>query len=374
MRPTRMLIIATLLGLAAGPAAADETPPLSVYGFARLDFIVDDSPLSDAEAPYFVASEPGGGTNAEMSMHPRLSRVGLSIDEWRIDSGIDGEGALEVDFQNGGADGSALMRLRHAYVSLRFVDHIEILTGQTWDLMSPLFPSANNDSLMGNAGNTGDRRPQIRVTVVPTSRLRVGLAVSATGAIDAQDADGDGRMDGRESGVPMFQGLIEHRVRMFDSVGRFGMWMHAGREELADGTALGTWSVGGHLMVPIGKSFTLLGEVFHGKNLDDVRGGIGQGVNTDMMQEITSTGGWIEGAFIAGRKHMVAAGNTMDFPRERDLSDGARESNITGYGVYRYRPHESVQLGAEYVRWFTGYKNAPDGRANRVNLHMTVFF
>ncbi|HTM21496.1 MAG TPA: hypothetical protein VL172_13340, partial [Kofleriaceae bacterium] len=87
----RHLLPALLVALWAAPAAADETPPLSVYGFARLDFIVDDAPLSDAESPFFV-DQPAGGTGSEMAMHPRLSRVGLSLDQWRIDSGIEGEG------------------------------------------------------------------------------------------------------------------------------------------------------------------------------------------------------------------------------------------------------------------------------------------
>ena len=365
-RFARYLIIASLLG-GARPAVADDGPPLSVYGFARLDFIVDSSRMSDAEAPYYVDGDPDGRGNSEMAMHPRLSRVGLSLDRWELGGGIDGEGALEVDFQNGGADAGALMRLRHAYVALSVADRVEMLTGQTWDLMSPLFPSANNDSLMGNAGNTGDRRPQLRFTVA-APHLRVGVAVSASGSIDGQDADGDGRMDGAESGAPMVQGLIEQRWRVSGDILRTGVWGHVGREQLADGTELASWSVGSHLLYPVTRYLTVMGEIFHGQNLDDVRGGIGQGVNMASMEEITSTGGWLEAAF------MVAGGNTFDLPSARDLADGARERNITGYGVYRYRPHQSVQLGAEFIRWFTGYKNARDGRANRVNLHMTVFF
>lgn len=371
-RLARYLLVLACVTAGVPAAIADDGPPLSVYGFARLDFIVDSSRMSDPEEPYYVDGDPEGRGNSELSMHPRLSRVGLSLDRWRLGGGMDGEGALEVDFQNGGADGSALMRLRHAYVALSVAERVELLTGQTWDLMSPLFPSANNDSLMGNAGNTGDRRPQLRFTVA-APHVRAGVSVSASGAIDAQDLDGDGRMDGAESGTPMLQWLLEQRWRFRGDILRVGMWGHVGREQLADGTELSSWSLGSHLMVPVARKLMVLGEIFHGQNLDDVRGGIDQGVNPVRMEEITSTGGWLEAALILG-DHMVAGGNTFDLPSSRDLDDGARESNITGYGVYRYRPHQSVQLGAEFIRWFTGYKNARDGRANRVNLHMTVFF
>ena len=57
-------------------AAADDLPPLSIYGAARLDLIVDDSPLSDVQQPFWVRSEPLGTNevDSELALHPRLSQ------------------------------------------------------------------------------------------------------------------------------------------------------------------------------------------------------------------------------------------------------------------------------------------------------------
>lgn len=366
---------AALLFCAVAPARADDLPPLSVYGFARLDYIVDDSTMSDTQRPFYVESERPGESNGETSLHPRLSRVGLTIDDWDVAGGIEGSGRLEVDFQNGGDQGGAFMQLRHAYLKLTLGGKVELLAGQTWDLISPLFPSANNDSLMWNAGNTGDRRPQIRLTALPTDRLRFGVALSTAGSVDHQDLDGDGRMDGTESGVPMAQALVEYRRRFFgDRPLRVGIWGHAGREQLGDGTELRSSSIGAHLFLPMSKHLAILGEIYRGRDLSDVRGGIGQGVNPTTMQEIAATGGWIEAVYVANERHMLAAGNSLDAPDAEDLPDGGRAQNGTVYAVYRYRPHDSIELGLEYIYWVTRYKHASEGIAHRVDGHMTMFF
>src|SRR5213075_2902130 len=80
------------------------------------------------------------------------------------------------------------------------------LFGQTWDIISPLFPSPNDDTLMWNAGNIGDRRPQFRYTYEPARRpLSVSVGLGLTGAIDAQDLDANGIRDGEDSGLPNVQ-------------------------------------------------------------------------------------------------------------------------------------------------------------------------
>jgi hypothetical protein len=357
--------------------ADDDRPPLSIYGFARIDYIADDSTMSNVDRPFFVESEPGdSGDNSEVSLHPRLSQIGLSLDPWRLDGPLKGEGRLEVDFQ--GDDGSSgFVQLRHAYFAVKLGDWVEVLGGQTWDLMSPLFPSANNDTMMWNAGNTGDRRPQFRTVLSPWSRLRIGAAVAMSGSADGQDLDGDGRLDGMESGMPMVQMLAEYRQR-FGSYGimRLGVWGHAAREELADGTELDSSSVGGHFYLPVPApiGLVLMGEVFTGKNLSDIRGGIGQGVNPMTGEEIQATGGWFELVNVFTERHMLALGGSFDVVDADDIEDGGRESNATTYAVLRYRPHPSLQMAGEFIHWRTRYKNAALGVANRFNVHATMFF
>lgn len=359
------------------PLAHADRPSLSLYGFLRLDVIVEDSATSHIRQPLHVVSEVDANADGVFSIHPRLSRLGLTVDEWRPIDRIESEGKIEVDFQ-GAAENMAL-RVRHAYFKMAFFEVASLLLGQTWDLSSPLFPAANNETLMWNAGNTGDRRPQLRLTTTPTDRLRIAIAFAQSGGIESvlgdEDSDLNGVVDADEAGGPMLQWLVEYRERWWTRTpARIGIWGHVGQDRWSDGSEYGSWSIGGHLFVPLTRQLTLLGEVFHGSNLDDLRGGIGQGINPVTLAPVTATGGWLELAYTPSRRHMVSVGGTMDAPRSADLEDGQRESNGAAYVVTRYRPSDSFQLGLEYMYWRTAYKNAPRGDDNRFNLHLTLSY
>ncbi|MFP6676475.1 MAG: hypothetical protein VB878_15430, partial [Pirellulaceae bacterium] len=72
---------------------------------------------------------------------------------------------IEIDFEtliNIASDSRAVPRIRLAYGELKW-DYFSILFGQEWDVISPLNPMINDDSLMWNAGNLGDRRPMVRL-------------------------------------------------------------------------------------------------------------------------------------------------------------------------------------------------------------------
>lgn len=374
----RLSAVALSLGLAlaAAPAHADR-PALSIYGFARLDLIVDDSQTSDIRQPLHVASEPDPAPGGAFSIHPRLSRIGLTMDEWEPIDNLDSRGKFEIDFH--GAAQNMAIRVRHAYFTLELFDIATLLVGQTWDLYSPLFPAANNETLMWHAGNTGDRRPQLQLTVMPFDRLRIALALGQGGGMESLlgDADNDlnGVVDTAERGGEMLQWLVEYRERWWTRTpARIGIWGHAGQDRWDDGSEYTSWSVGAHLFLPLSRRLTMLGEFFYGRNLDDIRGGTGQGINPVTLATIGAVGGWLELAYTPTRRHMIALGGTMDNPRSADLEDGQRDSNAAGYLVTRYRPSDAFQLGLEYTYWRTDYKNAPVGDDNRVNLHLTLFF
>src|SRR6185503_14221154 len=114
-RAMRTLLCAATVAALAAPAGADELPSLSIYGFLRVDAVVDDSAMSDPRAPRYVLAEaqPGHG-DAELAMHARLSRIGLSVDQWDVSDHTTGEGQVEIDFF-GGEYG---VRLRHAWAAL----------------------------------------------------------------------------------------------------------------------------------------------------------------------------------------------------------------------------------------------------------------
>jgi hypothetical protein len=362
--------------LASAAHADDEAPPLSIYGFARLDVLVDDSRMSNVANPDFVLPEPSTGRlDGELTMTPRLSRLGLGIDKWELDDEtITGEGKLEIDFAGG--TGVDAIRLRHAYGAVHFgrKNLVQILAGQTWDLVSPLFPSVQNDNQLRFAGNIGDRRPQLRIELFPIDRVHLGIGAAANGVVDKMDLDGDGRLDGVASGLPMLQWILEYRQRMKGDIFRMGISGHAAKTKLADGTEQPASSIGMHLFVPVEKQIVLLGEGYIGQNIADLGGGVGQGVNATAMKPVRSVGGWIEAAILPTKRHMLAVGTSIDTAIADDVETGDRTRNSTTYGVLRYKPRPTLQLAVEYLYWKTTYKDMGSGIANRVDMHASVFF
>ncbi len=364
-----------LLLLAPTVARADEDgdesklPPLSVYGFARLDVLADDAKLSDVAQPRFVQMMPTGTSNeGEMTMTPRLSRVGLSIDDWDVGdtSFIKGDGKLEVDF--GGGGGTNAIRLRQAYAQISFDNKVRLLAGQTEDLFSPLIPTAQNDTQLMFAGNVGDRRPQLRM-VIDGAILHAGVALATTGTLDRS-----GLMAATPS-RPMFQWLIEGQKR-FRHAGllKVGISGHLAREELADGTRHGSSSVGIHAFLPIVPMIAFQGEAYVGANAADIGGGIDQGVDAMTGHRIGAKGGWIELVAAPTKRHILAFGTSLDTANAGDLNPGDRERNGTVYAVVRYKPLPTLQLAAEYLYWKTAYHDMGSATANRYDMHLSVFF
>ena len=375
MRMPWIVVLALCVPQAAS-ADEDEAPPLSIYGSARLDILADDSRMSNIHAPLFVEQEPSGGrTNGELTMTPRLSQIGLGIDEWQLDERgrYMGEGKLEVDF--GGGAGTNVIRLRHAYATVTVRRKLEILAGQTWDSISPLYPSVQNDAQLLFAGNTGDRRPQVRLSALPMDSVRVAIAAAATGTLDQRDLDGDGQVDGMAAGTPMLQGMIELRQPINRS-GRpilLGLWGHVAREELADGTRHPSRSLGVHIQVPA-PFVTWSGELYGGTNASDIGGAVGQGINPMTGRRVHSVGGWMELAVAPTKRHVFAVGGSGDFANLDDIMPGERSGNGTVFSALRYKPKSSLLVGIEYLYWKTLYRGMSPGIANRVNLMASVLF
>jgi hypothetical protein len=166
---------------------------IKLYGFLRLDIDIDSQRANNDQTPLFITSADTriGKPNAgDFSMHPRLSRFGIDYSGPRIaalgDSKLSGK--FEVDFENGGSESRQIIRIRHGYLKMDWDHQVSILAGQTWDVVSPLFPTVNNDTLMWNAGNVGDRRPQLRLAWEPKAGQGQWSFAGATGLMGAIDA------------------------------------------------------------------------------------------------------------------------------------------------------------------------------------------
>lgn len=390
------LLCTTLPGFAQAPQAtppASPVPPpareiqagesrLQFYGFVRTDVIYDDSRPDAAQTPLFINSErPGAEDQANFTLHPRLSRLGINFTGPTLAGVGDARvaGKLELDFQNGGRESRAIPRFRHAYATLAWPG-VTLLVGNTWDLISPLFPGVNADTLMWNAGNLGDRRPQIRMTVQPKAdKLQWSLAAAAglTGAVDQQDLDNDTIRDGEAAAVPNLQGRAGLSWAVGSRRAGVGAWTHFAQMKvgapIAGHTDFDSHSFGADVEFPVGRRVTLRGEAWTGENLSDFRGGIGQAINRTTGDEISSHGGWAEAALDVTRVYTASVGYTLDTPRREDLPAGARSRNGALFITNRWTV-KPVVVGVDYLHWTTKYVAAPQGTDNRFNAYVVYSF
>ncbi|MCA8961714.1 MAG: hypothetical protein KDC38_14420 [Planctomycetes bacterium] len=351
-----------------------------LYGFLRVDAVYSDSKFNDTEVATRVLPEDGVNARDDddtFSLYPRLTRLGFEFDGPELEIG-DLTGKLEIDFYAfDTSDSRDVIRMRHAYLKISH-GPLEVLFGQTSDLIAPLYPSVNADVINWNVGNLGDRRPQVRATVSPElgdrSRLIVAGAIAVQGAIDGKDAvTTDGVLNGEDAGVPQLQGRVAFRTKVGESsTAEVGVWGARGWEEV-DGDGVGDFNMivyGLDLQVPVIPGlFSIMGEIWQGENLSDVRGGAGQGINATTLKEIRSRGGWIQGTLMLDGLGDLFVGYTVDDPRRRDVATPLgitrNAAAYVGANVKRWNP---LVLGVEWMGWETLYRGAADGDANRFRI------
>lgn len=377
-----------------GEARADEALKFKVYGFLRFDIMSSDSRMNNNLVPMWVLNEYTPDAikdDASLAYHPRLTRVGMKFqghplsDKWSLDGGV------EIDFQvfDAGSESRQVPRMRLGFMRLNYND-LHILAGQHWDVISTLYPNVNLNGVNWNAGNTGDRRPQLRVTFSPevgNGNIRLTGALTEAGAVNMSDVDKNGVPDGIDSSVPMLQGWFGTEQNMGENGSiKAGVWGHYWEEkdlripptvpEIGDTTLadLTSWSVGIDLRVQAVEWLMFQGEAWTGETLGDIRGGIGQTINAD-GEAIGATGGWVEADISLGEKFVLIGGYTMDDVKDDDISDGMRAKNQAPYGALRWKPFKKLMLSCEYIRFETTYKSYEETSVNNhIDLNMMYFF
>ena len=355
---------------------------LRIYGYGRGDLIFADSQLSNTVVPFFALSESTVPDNDEQfNVNVRLTRLGFEYSGTQARHFCNAElsAKIEIDFEtliDITSESRAVPRIRHAYGQMSW-EEFSLLMGQTWDVIAPLYPMINDDSLMWNAGNTGDRRPQIRAVwdhdLGSGRRVIVAGAVSSAGAIDRKDLDANGVKDGEDSGRPALQQRFayQHPSLVLDRPAELGVWGFVSWEQIDTPIAgednFVSRGVGIDWNLPIAECLSWRGEAFYGRDLSDWRGGVAQGVNTTTGEEIESRGGWTELQFEPFAWYQFAAGATIDDPVNSDLVGNAtvRALNWTWYLGNRFHLGAGLDIYVNFEFWNTQSLGRDKGDALR---------
>jgi len=356
---------------------------VQLYGYVKADAAWDSARTDVGNYARWVESESGRNKDSQFNLTARQTRLGLRIHGPEV-AGAKTSGLLEMDFYGGGDENTPRPMMRHAFLKVDWPGRrLSVLAGQTWDVISPLYPSTLNYAVGWWVGNVGYRRPQIRLTKgIGLGRevdLELQAAVARTIGHDSGPFDpGD---SGEDTGLPGLQGraavtfplLGERRTTV-------GLSSHLAREEYDLDPSdhhkdLDSWSVNLDVTQPVADWLTIKGELFTGENMDTYKGGIGRGIDEATLDEIGTCGGWAAvslGPWDRWRFDLGAGVEAVD--GDDVTSETYRTVNrvIFGNAVYQINPHTSV--GLELSHWHTEYKNRDDGDSLRLQTSFTYKF
>jgi len=359
---------------------------IQLYGFVKGDASYDTSRTTPGNYVLYLDSEQLNDNDDEFNMTANNTRLGLRINGPPAqDGGIQASGLIEFDFYGSYADeNKAKIQMRHAYLKWLWPkSRVELLGGQTWDVVSPLFPDTLSYTVLWDAGNIGYRRPQMRLT------KWIGFGKDTEVKLEGAMARTIGRShavvlseSGEDAGFPTFQARVGLTTPLFGKKTTIGVSGHWGEEEY-DITTTGvnhdfkTWSVNLDVERPVNKWLAIKGEAFRGENLNQYLGGIGQGVNTTgtrIYQEIEASGGWVAATLGPWGKKQYNIGAGVDYADCSDLNSGARAMNRCIFWNVIHSFNKSAQVGLELSHWRTEYLGHGDADALRAQTSLIYKF
>lgn len=330
---------------------------------------------------YVLPERPA--TNEQFHLDARSTRLGLDVTGPQVpllNSAASG-GKVEIDFQrNIDTENRSGLILRHAYVEVKN-DEFRLLAGQTWDVISPLYPGMLMYSVGWGGGNIGYRRAQVRgerywdLSEVTLITVQGSLNTDVVGLAEVGNTTCG--FQGDHAGWPVIMGRIAAKLGPRGQGCypiEIGVSSHVG-EQIFDlkapwpvevGAARRTWSLNADVRVPLGPRMGVQGELFMGENLGSFLGGIVQGVDfgsatfPGSTEPIRSRGGWIEVWYDLTTKLHTHVGYSIDDPIDDDVTCG-RTYNAFIFGNLSYDLTQRFLAGIEVSSWKTLWKRQPAG-------------
>ena len=368
------VLVVLLLTCASAFAGATTT----FYGYIKLDASLDSAMTDRGDFAFIVMPYEEGEEDDEFNMTANQTRLGVKFDGPDGDN-VEVSGRFEVGFYGGGAENKANPMLRHAYLELK-TDAVDVLAGQTSDLISPLVPTTLNYIVLWKSGNIGYRRPQIRLS----KNVKVADGTKLSIAASANRNMGQGG-NGEDMGVPSFQGRLAVATTLIgDSpavIGVSGVWGQEESDEFE--TEFDRTGIAVDVSLPLGEMVALKGEYFTGKNLAVHLGGIGQGISEVELTEarsveaceIEASGWWAQLTVKPTDELQINVGMGTDNP-ELPEGDTANEleRNTTYYGNLLWTVAPSAIIGVEYATFETYYLLEDDTKESYENTRVQLSF
>ena len=370
-------------------------------GLVLFNLFGNSGSVDNLDVPTYASASSNYGATSSFGATLRQSELGLEVFGPMI-RGAKTSGQVQFDFGGGFPAGAldgvntGLVRLRTASVRMDW-QNTSIVAGQDNLFISPNSPTSFASLLtpsFGYSGNLWAWTPQIRIEHRIALRSDQDFVVQA-GILDNITGDlsyGSHRQPhaGESTASPAYGlrtgwvGTLGGRPAGIGLSGYFSP-QHWGTGWNVDG-----WSVGTDWRVPIARQLELSGEIYRGKAVGGIGGGIGQsvifgGTPADpyfFFRPLNSVGGWSQLKFIANPRLEFNGVFGIDNPFAADVH--AFASPVGPYGNVLaanrsemaniiFRPKSDLLLSAEYRHLRTS-QLLGFNTADQVNVMMGVLF
>ena len=366
-------VLVILLAMCATAVAGVTT---TFYGFVKLDASLDSAVTDKGDFAFIVMPYEEGEEDDEFNMTANQTRLGIKLDGGGSDA-IAVSGLIEFDLYGGGPENKPNPLMRKAYMEFK-TDVVDILAGQTSDIISPLYPTALNYIALRKSGNIGFRRPQIRLS----KNVKIADGTKLSVAASANRNMGQGG-NGEDAGMPSFQGRLAVGTKLIGDkpavIGVSGVWGQEESDEFE--TDFDQTGVAVDVSLPLGEMISVKGEYFTGKNLAVYLGGIGQAISeveegrSIETCEIEASGWWAQLTVQPTDELQINVGAGSDDPvLDKDDDANDLEKNSTYYGNLLWTVAPSATIGVEYAMFETEYLLEDDTTESYENSRVQLSF
>jgi len=350
------------------------------YGILWGSMAYETSRTATGDYVFYVLSDDEEGEDA-FHVDGKSTRLGIDVIGPRLPlfGCAESGGKIEFDFQGSFVTenrGSVL--LRHAYLEVKNEDY-RLLFGQTWDVISPLYPGMLMYSVGWGGGNIGYRRAQFRAERYYDLSPRMFLTLQGslnTDIITPSDLPASVGIRGDHAGWPILEGraamtLGERgpgcRPITIGASGHIGEQIYDVPASGIDDAARKTWSFNADFRWPITERFGFQGEFFTGQNLGAYLGGILQGINRFTLEGIHSTGGWGEIWYDWSPRCHSHVGYSIDDPWNQDVTVGRIYNDFIFANLF-YDVTPKFLVGVELSYWKTHYQTQSPGESAHIEF------
>ncbi|HUM04750.1 MAG TPA: hypothetical protein VLT90_04775 [Terriglobales bacterium] len=371
-------------------------------GIVLLNLFSNKGTVDNIDFPALAYDQPPGASSGSFGGTLRQSQIGLEVfgpdlagAKTRADIQFDLAGGFPRS-QNGVNAG--LFRLRTGTMRLDWA-RTSIVAGQDGLFFSPETPTSFATLATPSfsySGNLWAWVPQVRIE----HRFAVGEESSLLvqgGILDPQSGESPVLNNyrqpqaGERSQQPALATRVAWSRNVFGQVLRLGAGGYYGRQDYGFSRDVDAWAGMADWNLPLGRMFSLNGEIYRGRAIGGIGGGIGRsvlfsgdpGASDTQVRALNSAGGWAQLKYRASSKVEFNGAFGGDNPYMADLraftspqayGDPRLTKNQGSMANVIYRPRSNLLFSAEYRHLKTYTIDSGTYSADHVNLTMGVLF